>query len=317
MTIDCTNIKLQKGSTGDKVKQAQTILKSLGFYGGVIDGDYGEMTVDAVNKFQRSKGLAVDGWIGQVTCKALNNSQTSTSTTITPFKDIAGKKFMKADIIKMAKTFRTHIKNNKNYPNYLTIMDNNGKYYNMGKSAYMGLFEDVSIFFIKNGRMPNYAVFDSTANNPLVIDYQNNGSNCGPSSLSMCMQMLAEWIPEPTLAKEMGTSTSSGTSPSQLKYGAKTHGFELVEIGRDISSVRKALAEGSPVLMHIHTSYSGGRSCLGYYGSYGHYIMCYGTSGDYYKIADPTKGFKTCYCTGIDNARSSTNMKYYRLNPVG
>lgn len=315
MSLNCSNIKLSRGSKGDQVKEAQTILKQHGFYGGVIDGDYGDMTVDAVNKFQRSKGLAVDGWIGPVTCKALNSGASSTSSNITIYKDIAGKKFMKSEIIEAAKFFRKHIKNNKTYPNYISVRDSNGHYYNIGRSAYMGLFEDVSIFAVKNGRMPNYVIVDSTANNPLVIDYQNNGVNCGPASLSMCMQMLAEWIPEPQLAREMGTG-SGGTGPSELKYGAKTHGFELVEIGRNISSVKKAISEGSPVLMHIHTSYSGGRSCLGYIGSYGHYVMCYGTSGDYYKIADPTKGFKTCYCTSIDNARSSSNMKYYRLNPL-
>lgn len=314
MTLNCTNINLKRGSKGDAVKEAQTILQKHGFYGGKIDGDYGDMTVDAVNKYQRSKQLTVDGWIGPVTCKALN-SMAGGSTDITIYKTIAGKKFMKAEIIEAAKTFRKHIKNNKNYPDYISIRDSNGRYYNIGRSAYMGLFEDVSLFFVKNGRMPNYVVASSTANNPLCIDYQNNSVNCGPTSLSMCMQMLAEWIPEPQLAREMGTG-SGGTSPSELKYGAKTHGFELVEISRDISAVKKAINEGSPVLMHIHTSYSGGKSCLGYYGSYGHYIMCYGISGNYYKIADPTKGYKTCYCTSIDNARSSSNMKYYRLNPL-
>ena len=74
--------------------------------------------------------------------------------------------------------------------------------------------------------------------------------------------------------------------------------------------------EGSPVLVHIHTAYAGGRSCLGYSGSYGHYILIYGVSGDYYLIADPTKGFKKCYYSSINNARSSTNMKYYRLDPA-
>lgn len=316
MTLDCNGIKLQKGSKGDKVKQAQTILQQYGFYGGKIDGDYGEMTVEAVTKYQRSKGLSVDGWIGPVTCKSLNNlSQTETaSNTIMPFEKIKGVKFMKAEILKAASTFRTHIHNNKNYPNYIKMQGSDGRFYNVGRTAYMGIFEDVSIFNLKNGRLPNYVVATSTANNPLVIDYQNNCYNCGPTSFSMCFQMLAEWISEPTLAREMGTN-SDGTSPSTMQWCAKQHGYTLEVIERNKTAVKKALDEGSPVLMHIHTSYSGGRSCLGYYGSYGHYIVCYGYTGDYYLIADPTKGFKKCSATSIDNARSSTNMKYYKLVP--
>lgn len=316
MTLDCTNIKLQKGSTGTKVKEAQTILKNLGFYDGYIDGDYGAITVNAVKLFQRNKGLAQDGWIGPVTCKALNTAGAS-NTTISNYRDFTGKKFLKADIQQAASTFRTHIKNNKNYPNYLTIKDSNGTNYNIARANYMGLFEGVSQFFVKNGREPNYVILNTTANNPLAIDYQNNDINCGPTSTSMCCQMLAKWIPETTLARDMNTNRASqGTAPANLVAGVKKYGFEFKEIPRNISSVKTALSEGSPVLMHIHSAYSGGRSCLGYRGSFGHYIMCYGTSGNYYYIADPTKGFRTCYSTSIDNAKSSSNMKYYRLNPT-
>ena len=311
--LDCSKINLKKGSKNDEVRQVQTLLKKLGFYGGVIDSDYGDMTVDAVKKFQRSVNITVDGWFGSVTCKKMNETNTSNTVTITPFKEIAGKKFMKETITNAADTFRRHIKNNKNYPEYLVMKDANCKSYNVGRSAYMGIFEDVSIFHIKNGREPNYVVASSTANNPLVIDYQNNGVNCGPASTSMCFQMLGRWVSEPTLARVMGTG-SNGTGPAEIRKAVKQYGFEFVEIGRNIDSVRKAINEGSPVLMHIHTSYSGGRSCLGYYGAYGHYIMCYGVEGSKYKLADPTKGFKTCNSTSIDSARSSTNMKYYRLN---
>lgn len=316
MTLDCTNIELAKGSNGSKVKEVQTILKNLGFYDGLLDGDYGTITVNAVKLFQRSKGLAQDGWVGPVTCKALNTAGAN-NTTISNYRDFTGKKFLKDDITKAATTYRTHIKNNKNYPNYIIIKDSTGTSYNLARANYMGLFEGVSQFFVKNGREPNYVVLNSTANNPLAIDYQNNSIQCGPASTSMCMQMLGKWIPENTLATAMNTNKASqGTAPSNLVAGVKKFGFEYKEINRNITAVQKALSEGSPVLMHIHSAYSGGRSCLGYRGSFGHYIMCYGTNGNYYYIADPTKGFKTCVSTSIDNAKSSSNMKYYRLNPV-
>lgn len=316
MTLNCTTIKLQNGSNGTEVKEVQTILKNLGFYDGYIDGEYGEITVNAVKLFQRSKSLTQDGWIGQVTCKALNNTTTK-ETTINNYRDFTGKKFLKADIEQAATTYRTHIKNNKNYPNYLTIKDSNGTSYNIAKANYMGLFEAVSQFFVKNERVPNYVILNTTANNPLAIDYQNNSIKCAPASTSMCFQMLGKWVHEDTLAVAMNTnSRSQGTAPANLVAGVKKYGFEFKEIPRNITTVKQALAEGSPVIMHIHSAYAGGRSCLGYRGSFGHYIMCYGTSGNYYYIADPTKGFRTCTSTSIDNAKSSSNMKYYRLNPT-
>ena len=313
--MECTNINLKKGSKGDQVKQAQEILKKLGYYNGILDGDYGDLTIEAVRKYQRSKGtLATDGIIGPITCKHLQKEETTDPTHIHTIQEITGHKFMKAEIERIARIYRTHLKNNKNYPNYLTITDANNQTYNIGRTAYMGIFEDCSRFAVKNGRMPNYVVASSSANNPLAIDYQNNGYNCGPTSLSMCFQMLALWVSEPTLARVCGT-TRYGTGPNELIKGAKEYDINMYVIDRNINSVRKALNEGSPVLMHIHTSYAGGKSCLGYSGAYGHYIMCYGTSGDYYLIADPTKGFRKCKASSIDNARSSTNMKYYRLDP--
>ena len=74
MTLECNNIKLVKGSRGTQVKEAQTLLKNAGYYTGVLDGDYGDLTVSAVKKYQSSNGLAVDGWIGSVTCKKLNGT---------------------------------------------------------------------------------------------------------------------------------------------------------------------------------------------------------------------------------------------------
>lgn len=315
MALECTKTNLKKGSKGDNVREAQTILQKLGYYHGIIDGDYGDLTVDAVRKYQKSKNnLLADGILGPVTCKKLREETTpSSDSTIHGIKDITGHKFLKADIQRATSTMRQHIRNNKNYPNYLTIPDENGKKFNIGKTAYMGLFEDVSIFNIKNGRMPNYVVASHTANNPLVIDYQNTGYTCGPTSLSMCMQMFGLWVTEQQLSRECGT-TKAGTGPSDLIRVSKKYGLRMYEIPRNIQAVRKAINEASPVFMHINTAYSGGRSCLGYYGEFGHYIMCYNVTGDKYNLADPTKGFKNCKSTGIDNAKSSSNMKYYRFD---
>lgn len=80
MTLNCNNINLKKGSKGEQVKEAQNLLKQLSHYNGKIDGDYGDLTVNAVKQFQKKQGtLAVDGVIGPVTCKKLNTAVTPTS----------------------------------------------------------------------------------------------------------------------------------------------------------------------------------------------------------------------------------------------
>jgi lysozyme len=49
----------------------QNLLLALGYYTGKIDGDYGELTHEAVRKFQADHGLLVDGWFGPKTNTAL------------------------------------------------------------------------------------------------------------------------------------------------------------------------------------------------------------------------------------------------------
>lgn len=81
MTLNCEKINLTRGSKGDEVKEVQTILQKKGYYTGRIDGEYGDLTVNAVKQFQKTiKGLLVDGIIGPVTCKKLQQS-------ITPSQD--------------------------------------------------------------------------------------------------------------------------------------------------------------------------------------------------------------------------------------
>ena len=65
---------LKTGSTGDLVKALQTRLKELGYYTGVIDGDYGSSTASAVKAFQRKNGLSSDGIAGENTLKKLYTS---------------------------------------------------------------------------------------------------------------------------------------------------------------------------------------------------------------------------------------------------
>ena len=79
--MNCNNIQLRKGSKNSNVKELQTRLRELGYYTGIVDGDYGNMTEEAVKKFQKKQGLAVDGWVGPVTCKKLQSQQATGDQT--------------------------------------------------------------------------------------------------------------------------------------------------------------------------------------------------------------------------------------------
>lgn len=62
------------GCSGQRVKCLQKALKAAGCYSGKLDGFYGQLTKEAVMKYQRKKGLAVDGIAGTKTIASLNKT---------------------------------------------------------------------------------------------------------------------------------------------------------------------------------------------------------------------------------------------------
>ena len=70
--LDCTNISLNNGSSGEDVKTLQTGLSKMGYYKNSIDGQYGPKTVAAVKLLQAATGLTQDGWFGTKTCPEFN-----------------------------------------------------------------------------------------------------------------------------------------------------------------------------------------------------------------------------------------------------
>lgn len=64
-------VTLRKGSKGDQVKWLQFELNKNG-YKLVVDGDYGNNTVNVVKSWQKSKGITSDGIAGKVTISAFN-----------------------------------------------------------------------------------------------------------------------------------------------------------------------------------------------------------------------------------------------------
>ena len=70
---------IQRGSSGDTVRQIQTKLKQWGYYTGEVDGVYGSGTEKAVRYFQQKNGLVVDGKCGPKTLAALGISSAAPS----------------------------------------------------------------------------------------------------------------------------------------------------------------------------------------------------------------------------------------------
>ena len=149
--------------------------------------------------------------------------------------------------------------------------------------------------------------------NPIRIKYQPNSYTCGPTSLSMCSQILGDEVSISAFSNACYTD-SSGTAPSDLIAGARKLGFKLTPIGRNYSSVKNAIDAGKPVIAHVMTITM---QCLGWQGNYGHYVVIYDYDDGYYHVADPTKGIAWCYKDQVDYAtRGYEGIQYYSVERI-
>lgn len=74
----------QKGSSGDHVEKLQQALKIKGYYKDVVDGEYGNNTVNAVKSYQKAMGLAQTGKADYATIKQLFGKVLSTTVSNDP-----------------------------------------------------------------------------------------------------------------------------------------------------------------------------------------------------------------------------------------
>ena len=62
---------MQRGSTGDGVRDLQARLKQIGWFSGPVTGYYGEVTTEGVRGFQAKRGLPVTGAVDRTTLDRL------------------------------------------------------------------------------------------------------------------------------------------------------------------------------------------------------------------------------------------------------
>lgn len=223
--------------------------------------------------------------------------------------------FNKSEILKASKKVRNAIAKGKGIPKEISLKTREtNKDKTLTKSQFAGLMESTNVFRLKQGRYPNFTTYNSSASNPLVMNYQDDSVSCGCASFNMCVQLLyGEWIDEKAIKKTFGTG-SYGTAPEQMIAGAKKYGYAIEKIARNSAGVKKALSKGYAVLAHIDTKPA---TCLGYKNNYGHWTVIYGLTDDgKYKIADPTKGIKTCSTKVYDKAMLNRTIHYYQVRPL-
>ena len=223
-------------------------------------------------------------------------------------------RFNKAMLQDGAKRMRAWLKKEQYYPNWLKMTDmDKKKEYKLTPKQYSGLYENVNLFLIKNGRWPNYATLDHNANNPLVYDAQNTNYTCCPTSLSMASQLLWNYHSESACAKALGTAPKVGTSPDQLINNAPKLGFKIIPIERKAKTVREHLKQKHPVICHFQTNQT--NACKGdYIGSFGHYSLIWDITDTEYIVADPSKGVNRKYkFSCMNNANKGYRQNYYAV----
>jgi predicted double-glycine peptidase len=232
----------------------------------------------------------------------------------------AGKRFTKSTMEIAAQQIQSSISANRGLPSAINMIATDNKTYTLSKPEYAGLFESRNVDIRTHGRYPNYVTMNSTANNPIVSFYQSTMYTCCPRSLANAIMGLYGKCGGVSFEKECAKALQTqydetGTIPGNIQSGAKKLGYTATIIERSGTAVRNSLNLGKPVLVHLETGKSTKPACLGYKNNYGHYVLIYAYSGEYYKVLDPTKGLKTCTSSSINHATNGRAINYYSISP--
>ena len=222
-------------------------------------------------------------------------------------------KFVKEEMEDGANRMRNWLRHNTRMPSWLLMKATDGKEYELNHRQYAGLFESQNVFFKTHGRMPNYTTLNSEANNPLVLFHQPDIYTCCPTSLAMCSELLYNTKSIQECRTTIHTN-HKGTTPENLINNAGKLGMKVTRIPRTLDAVKDSIDKHRPVIAHIQTGGNTRPRCLEYINNYGHYICLYGVNGNYYKVADPTRGFKTCLSSQLNKATNHRDIGYYSVS---
>lgn len=87
-----------------------------------------------------------------------------------------------------------------------------------------------------------------------VADNQNYGRTCGPTSSSVCTQVLHNYYSERNLEEIIHAQANDGSSPSGIASALKNSGFYATTYTGTDTAI-SWLKEGKPVVFHVHDHY--------------------------------------------------------------
>ena len=338
MTIDCSKINVKKGSSGDYTKEVQKYLKYYGYYDGNIDGSCGNYTVEAIKKWQKSKGLVVDGVFGQLSCKAssINGTDISNSSKVLPlatFKD-------------MLQRYTNYVKTKGKEPN-ITYIDINNPYEYVTVKQFSDMNKRYQEWIAKNGKEPNTVAVNksttttttqtttSTTNSNktkfTVTTYcesnggdclgQITGYHCGPHSIKQALRKFGiKGYSERTIGSYAGTTTA-GTGHGGLETAiatiARKEGITLKVTWKNFSDLGNTQRERFKKLGELMTASNTAVFWHELYrNKYGHYSLAKTDNLDNSSLIIANSLGSKCnspaYCGYMETRSFSTQVSYFR-----
>ncbi|WP_455644820.1 peptidoglycan-binding protein [Methanosphaera sp.] len=339
--INCTNVNIKQGSSGETVTELQKYLTYLGLYEGNIDGNCGELTVNAIKKLQKQNKNTVDGIFGPVTCKAsgINGTDVSNSTLtldIGTWKD-------------MMTRYNNYVSTNKKEPN-ICYIDLNNKYQYITNAKYKDIKIRYDEYIKTNKKEPNFCYINKPTNTQKTTTsttqynssphFTAKGCNklgqctpyyCGVHSLRqvLCKFGIEDYT-EKTLAGYAGTTTN-GTSHQGINTAVakvnKNKGTNISITWKNFSDFGNTTTERFKKLgeliqnsnkdVIIHNKYRATNSSNGY----GHYevVKSINIKNNTVEVLNSlgNRCGSPAYCGYIETRSFNTFATYIRYTPGG
>lgn len=144
--MDCNNVNLTKGSNGAQVKELQRYMKFLGYYDGIIDGEYGDYTIKAVKRMQTEYGNTADGVFGKKSCTSCGINGVCidnryNSIVLEDWKNIMYR-------------YNAYVEKNHKEPS-ICYIDISNKYRYISNTKYKDILQRYNDYQLKNNKEPN------------------------------------------------------------------------------------------------------------------------------------------------------------------